>query len=700
MADRPAALFQFAGHGFFKGGLALGGRLGGLDLRQGLGPPMQGREDDQQFPGPGDGHVQAALSAIAVQGAEVHRDLAGLVGAVGHREEDHVALVALHVLEVLHEDRFFDVPEPGLDLGMPDAGHLQQVLHQVLLGLVEGDHTDRVVLAQGIPQAGYHLGHDGLGLGSIGARAPALEEPAGHVAPVDPQVLDLGVGAGERVQAAVVVVVVGEGDQGLVAAAVMPGQGVTRHGRGLALVQDALGLFDVVLVRGVVLRVADAEEAGGRQLLGVAHHHDLAAPGDGSDGVPDRDLRGLIEDDQVVGRQARVQVLGHREGAHQHAGLQARQQVGKPLEELPAWQVPALLGQLAGQQVHLRAVHRRAHVAVRDPRRQAGHHGLLHQAQGLAIQLAEALDLALVLQAPELAQALVLGDDPGEPLLVEGAQEGRHQAGRLESSLLERLHQAGKPQAASLGAGGLPGRPVPQGGDPLRPGLQALPHPRQEPGLRGPGARLVDLQAPDQALPGLPPGLQGVQEGPQVPAGRTIRIQALFRLRRQAGQTGRHRLGLGRESFFRLQQVPAEALAPVQQAPDLRRVGLGLLPGLAQKDAGLRGHLPHPAVLGHHLQGRLQIPDHLGRLPQVAQGDLPQQPAGLPQLEEAEERVGLEALLEAAQEVLEGKFQKIRAIAPGEALPCLPAPEGMLDELLGPTPHLLPAWPGQEIQRR
>jgi len=47
--------------------------------------------------------VEPALSAVAVERAEVHQPLAGLVRAVGDAEEDLVALVALDVLEVLHE---------------------------------------------------------------------------------------------------------------------------------------------------------------------------------------------------------------------------------------------------------------------------------------------------------------------------------------------------------------------------------------------------------------------------------------------------------------------------------------------------------------------------------------------------------------------------------------------------------------------
>ena len=53
----------------------------------------------------GYGDVQASLTAIAVQGAEIHRPLAGSVFSEGDRKQYDVPFVALDVFEVLHDHR-------------------------------------------------------------------------------------------------------------------------------------------------------------------------------------------------------------------------------------------------------------------------------------------------------------------------------------------------------------------------------------------------------------------------------------------------------------------------------------------------------------------------------------------------------------------------------------------------------------------
>ena len=68
----------------------------GLGARQIQLVTAQTGEHAQLVARAGDGDVQAALAAVAVQGAKVHRHRAGNVGAVGDREIHDVALVALH----------------------------------------------------------------------------------------------------------------------------------------------------------------------------------------------------------------------------------------------------------------------------------------------------------------------------------------------------------------------------------------------------------------------------------------------------------------------------------------------------------------------------------------------------------------------------------------------------------------------------
>ena len=123
-----------------------------------------------------------------------------------------------------------------------------------------------------------------------------------------------GVGSGgnrqrarEGEQPAVVVVAVGEGDEGLVPAAVVPGESVLEQAAVQAASQDGVGL-------GGLLPSCLAGAGGGRHLLGVADHNHAAAAPHGAHGVGHPDLGGFVEDDDVhvapVGREE----PGHRVG--------------------------------------------------------------------------------------------------------------------------------------------------------------------------------------------------------------------------------------------------------------------------------------------------------------------------------------------------------------------------------------------------
>ena len=61
-------------------------------------------EDAQAAPRACDGHVEAALSTRAAERPEAHSQPARRVLGVADAEEDLVSLVALNVLQVLHED--------------------------------------------------------------------------------------------------------------------------------------------------------------------------------------------------------------------------------------------------------------------------------------------------------------------------------------------------------------------------------------------------------------------------------------------------------------------------------------------------------------------------------------------------------------------------------------------------------------------
>lgn len=121
--DLPAALGQGGGHGLFKGafeaaqaaavgfcqrtGTAFGefrevlevAHADGLGSRQvHLFGPEAG-EHAQFVTCTGNGHVEPALAALAVERAEVHGQLACGVRTVGDGEIDKIALVALYALQ-------------------------------------------------------------------------------------------------------------------------------------------------------------------------------------------------------------------------------------------------------------------------------------------------------------------------------------------------------------------------------------------------------------------------------------------------------------------------------------------------------------------------------------------------------------------------------------------------------------------------
>ena len=82
-------------------------------------------------------HVQATLTAGIVKRAEVHRHLPVLVRAIAYREKDDVALIALHILQVLHEDGLAAVHSQLLELRLFVERLHQVVLYQVALHLAE-----------------------------------------------------------------------------------------------------------------------------------------------------------------------------------------------------------------------------------------------------------------------------------------------------------------------------------------------------------------------------------------------------------------------------------------------------------------------------------------------------------------------------------------------------------------------------------
>ena len=295
-------------------------------------------------------HVEALLAAALVDRTEVHEHAAVRSGRVADAQHDHVALVALHVFQVLDEQAVELVLVLAQVLAFQPRGEFrilrgerfQRRFDLALLGLGEGDHAQ--AQAAVAAQQFAHQRGDVARLGEIAAvRVHAVLD-----AVVAQRPLQQGVDAGDRGllvgraqvqrllaarlqtavgngdQAAVVERGVGETDQGLVAAAVMPGQqgrrqvarGLVEQTVGVEVDRDALAVLlgdDAI----VLVVAAGGEEAGRRQLHLVADHHHLRRAAQRRHRFLGRDLAGLVEDHHVEQVGAERQGVGHRQRAHQ-----------------------------------------------------------------------------------------------------------------------------------------------------------------------------------------------------------------------------------------------------------------------------------------------------------------------------------------------------------------------------------------------
>ena len=126
-----------------------------------------------------DGDVQAALAPFSVERAEVHRHRGGtgVGGSVSDGQQDNVALVALHGLEVFDEHGFEGTQwvcgiltgEEGLERRVGPPLLVEEILDQALLLGVQRHDAERQAAQVGILQAAHDLGHESLGLDRVRA---------------------------------------------------------------------------------------------------------------------------------------------------------------------------------------------------------------------------------------------------------------------------------------------------------------------------------------------------------------------------------------------------------------------------------------------------------------------------------------------------------------------------------------------------
>ena len=354
------------------------------------------REHDDLLLRARDGDVEAPLAAGSVEGSEVHEELSVRTLRVADREQDHVPFVALHVLEVLDEERLLArVREEVLELRIRRAPLFEDVLDERLLRHRERDDACAAALPRGIRKALEHVVDKRLRLGFVRAARLRVVDAVLDVAVRNAKTRS-GARSGERAEPVVVVVVVRERDERLVAASVVPAEVSGVKSRRKAFVEDALKVLVPFFV--FLSRLALLEEVRRRHLLRVSHHDALLRARDDADRVPHRNLRRLVEDDQVE-RRLGGQILRDGERAHQEARLEAPDHGVRLGEQLADRLLARLLRALAAYDPELASVRAVAEPAERKRLREPRAHRVLHELRVFGVKATELHDLLLALKS-------------------------------------------------------------------------------------------------------------------------------------------------------------------------------------------------------------------------------------------------------------------------------------------------------------
>ena len=148
-----------------------------------------------------------------------------------------------------------------------------------------------------------------------------------------------GVGTGEQYEVAAVELVVGNGDQGIMSAPVVPPQHAAGRVLGGEQAQDAFDIAGYLIVAVFLDLSRRLEERRRRELLAVAHHHNLAAPHHRAQGVYRLHLAGLIEHHQVELDAAGAEVGRDGKRAHHEDRLYRLDGIAGPFQKLADGQV-------------------------------------------------------------------------------------------------------------------------------------------------------------------------------------------------------------------------------------------------------------------------------------------------------------------------------------------------------------------------
>ena len=454
---------------------------------------IEAREHDDLTAGPGDGDIESPFAAGMAERAEAERDVAPLIGGEGEREQDRVPLLALRVLQVAHEQAVARLQRLGDAIRAELLA--QPRLDEVALTGVEGDDPHRRGASRRCLEPPDHLLDDLARLGRVRvgpdrrvldpALRPdvrAVHAPQGDAVAVGAVVRPRGHGprAREGQQATVIVVPVGERDEGLDPTAVVPGQGTARHTAGEAPVEDRLVL---AAARAPRLPAAPGRPRGGgrRHLLGIPDDDHGAPPPHGPHGARDRDLGGLVEDDDVDVAAVGWEETGDRVRGDQEARGDGDHEVPVEVDQVPDVQGPLSASDLTTERLGTRTrLAQRRLTAVEDDVEQLGGQGLAQPLLGAPV-VVEQLRVDGGVEGVQAGGAgAVLEGGPGPlPLGALRTRDAVGHPGALDAPGVARLDE--RLAGAVVGGGGAALSRVVQ---PLPVGVQARPERGQLPAQR------------------------------------------------------------------------------------------------------------------------------------------------------------------------------------------------------------------------
>ena len=203
-------------------------------------------------------HVQPPPASIPVHRAEIHGHLSVLVWTIADGKQDHVPLIPLYILQILHQDRLVHLLRIGFQLGLLSECLRQQIINQHLLHHTEGHYANALPAQLFIRQPPQDLRHNGFRLCPV-LLGTALVIEALHMMPLYPghQVIR----GGEGKQLVFIESGVAECDQALVTGAVMPQQVPLGHSQCQTVIQHA---FQILLLVVFLVHLVGGKEAGRR----------------------------------------------------------------------------------------------------------------------------------------------------------------------------------------------------------------------------------------------------------------------------------------------------------------------------------------------------------------------------------------------------------------------------------------------------